>query len=143
MSKLGLQVAAEPEQLKVVRAYLHDELQPLLADEKTTFRLVLAVDEACQNIIRHAFSNTQGALLILLSHTKICLTINLYDNGDADLLTPLAPVKPLPESADTMSPGGLGLHIIDQVFDEWGFVTSDNVNFCHQMQLIYHKVDPK
>jgi len=75
--------------------------------------IVLAIDEACQNIIRHAYHGECDA--------PITLQIELHGNKLVIVLEDSAPsVRPdcmTPRAFDGIRPGGLGCHFIQQVMN--------------------------
>src|SRR5690606_11864824 len=106
----------------LVRAYVIAEgLGPDRAEE-----VVLAVDEACTNAIRHAYGGRpDGRLELDLRTDGAGIEIVLTDRGrpaPANCL-PTGPMeRPDP---DSVKPGGLGMHIIRRVFDEAYFEPGD------------------
>jgi len=93
-----------------VRAFLDAEGVPLRASEL----LALGVDEACSNVIRHAY-NQDFTQPISLSCERVEQTIRfrLRDFGNqADA----AQFNRRPPEA--VEPGGLGLYLIERIFDE-------------------------
>jgi sigma-B regulation protein RsbU (phosphoserine phosphatase) len=84
--------------------------------------VVLAIDEACQNIIRHAYhGETNEEIILHISRNGNCLNISLEDFApevSADCMKPR-------ELAD-VRPGGLGCHFIKQVMDEVSVGPSPN-----------------
>ena len=81
-------------------------------DVETEF-IKLAVDEACSNIIRHAYGGDTGRkFAVKFRATEKDLQIVLEDNGiKAD------PVKIKGRDLDDVRPGGLGIHFIMRAFD--------------------------
>lgn len=75
--------------------------------------IVLAIDEACQNIIRHAYGGE--------CDEPITLSIELHDNNLVVILEDHAPtVSPdcmNPRAFDDIRPGGLGCHFMRQVMN--------------------------
>jgi len=75
--------------------------------------IVLAIDEACQNIIRHAYHGE--------CHDPIILHIELNNDALVVVLEDRAPtVDPAcmkPRALDDIRPGGLGCHFMRQVMD--------------------------
>ncbi len=78
-------------------------------------RLVLAVDEACANVIRHAYGpHRRGDLGLRILRSGPTLSFELTDAApcvDPDRLV----AKPLGECR----PGGFGIALIDEVMDDW------------------------
>lgn len=111
---VALRFTSDPAKLKAVRDALRDFLAAQQLDESERELLVLAVDEACANIIRHAYQNCPGKpVLIRMERRADCLRILLRDFGK----------KCDPESIqgrplDQPRPGGLGVHLIHLAFHE-------------------------
>jgi len=77
-------------------------------------KIVLAVDEACSNVIRHAYKGQSGHPIIIqvtINHAK--LEINIVDQGEQ---VDKNDIKPRP--LDELRPGGLGVHLIRTVMDD-------------------------
>jgi anti-sigma regulatory factor (Ser/Thr protein kinase) len=115
-----LVVPSQPRFLYVIRSALY----PLAIDagfgRKDTRRIVLAVDEACSNIIRHAYGG-DGAKTITVTVTddRERFIVRLRDYGKkAD------PDKIAPRPLDDVRPGGLGTHFMAQAFDRVDYDTS-------------------
>ena len=84
--------------------------------------VVLAVDEACTNAIRHSYKGApDGELELLLRSNEHAIEIELADRGTpapADCVMRKDDTTPDP---DTVKPGGLGVQLIFKVFDEVEF----------------------
>ena len=76
--------------------------------------LVLGVDEACSNIIRHAYRDVPAQPISLLcERLGPSLRFRLRDFG-----VPADSTRFKRRALDAVEPGGLGLHLIERVFDE-------------------------
>lgn len=99
-------------------------------------KISLAVDEACSNLIRHAFNFD--------SNKKICVEIEL-NNKDmfvVNILDDGKPFNPLDvESPDMKSyfrefrTGGLGISIMKKVMDDISYTPSDSKKAKNLLQL--------
>ena len=106
-------VPSHPKYLSVVRAVtarmaqLHEMTETVIDDIK------LAVDEACSNVIKHAYKGQTGRK-ITLKYTiqQGTFTVSIDDNG-----MKLAIEQMKGRSLDDVRPGGLGVHFIRRVFD--------------------------
>jgi anti-sigma regulatory factor (Ser/Thr protein kinase) len=100
-----------------IRQRLRDFLQPLpLTPEQTTL-LVLAVDEACGNILRHAYGGEDCGPLrfqleVLPADRPTTLRIRIRDYGRS-----CDPSAIRGRALEDIRPGGLGVHLIRQAFD--------------------------
>jgi len=77
-------------------------------------KLVLAVDEACTNVIRHAYGNSgDGRIVITFTLGPDCFEIMVRDFGSgAD------PATFKGRDLDQVRPGGLGIHFIKSAVDK-------------------------
>jgi anti-anti-sigma factor len=88
----------------------------------------MAVDEACTNVIEHAYDGEDaGDIQITCTVQPGSCEIEVYDQGK-----PFVPEEvPQPKtqtSIEDLKPGGIGLHIMRQVMDEIDFTFDDNGN---------------
>ena len=74
--------------------------------------VVLAIDEACTNIIRHAYKGEAKPFRMEMRLLRKRLRIILRDYG-----RPCENPKAYARDLSEVRPGGLGVHIIRQVFD--------------------------
>ena len=80
--------------------------------------MVLGVDEACTNIIRHAYHLRDDQLICLsLEGLRNCIRMRLRDYGKQ---TETHTMKG--RSHDLIKPGGLGLHLIRNAFDKVDYI---------------------
>ncbi len=111
---LVLVTASAPEALANVRAAVRDFLSRTPVDPARHDLIVLAIDEACANIIRHAYSGLHtGRIRITLRCGPRRFATELRDYG-----APLIPGALKGRSLDNAAPGGLGLHLIRTAFPE-------------------------
>ena len=81
--------------------------------------LVLGVDEACSNAIRHAYhGRTDGRIILAIRFDGTRIEFCLTDHGEpADRNTIVQKDNEAIDLA-ALQPGGLGMHLMHQVFDE-------------------------
>ncbi len=88
-------------------------------DDSEAYKVQLAVDEACTNIIEHAYGgeNPDEEIVCDCTATEASIKIKLHDHGRA-----FDPEKvPAPDVRSGLSkrlPGGLGLFFIRQLMDD-------------------------
>ncbi len=115
---LDIDFNACPTNLKDVRQQVSQTLASHGADPTLIQRLVLVIDEACANVIRHGYNgDREGAmkLRVIEPHAGE-LRFELRDYAptvDPDAIQPRA--------LDELRPGGLGINFIDSVMDHWRF----------------------
>jgi sigma-B regulation protein RsbU (phosphoserine phosphatase) len=115
---LSLRFPARPDRLRGVRDALRERIRAEGCSEEATCDVVLAVDEACQNIIRHAYGHDpEGTIVLEVERRGQDLVFWLRDFApeiDID--------KVRPRELDDVRPGGLGTHFIRECMDRADFV---------------------
>ncbi|MBV8814791.1 MAG: ATP-binding protein [Verrucomicrobia bacterium] len=109
-----LEFASHPANLGLVRNCVRQFLQDRGFPNRQVDLMVLGIDEACTNIIRHAYHLAEDKLITLAleSHPK-GVRFRLRDYGEQ---AEAAKVQGRP--LDHVRPGGLGLHLIHHAFDQ-------------------------
>ncbi len=101
--------------LKDVRSFCREVFEKLNIDQNLKDELVLAIAEAAQNIVKHAYKNapdTEDKMVVQISCKDNKLQIGFYDMG-----TPVDPGKVKHREIDNIKPGGLGTFFIQQIMD--------------------------
>ena len=101
--------------LKDVRNFCREVFEKLHIQEDLKDELVLAIAEAAQNIVKHAFKNAANAnelMVVQISCENNKLQIAFYDRG-----TPVDPKKVKHREIDNVKPGGLGTFFIQGIMD--------------------------
>jgi sigma-B regulation protein RsbU (phosphoserine phosphatase) len=111
---LALHFPARAAALRGVREALRERLAAWGLDDTCIADVVMAVDEACQNVIRHAYRGKAGGRIELeVSREPGELRILLRD-----FAPPVDPRQIRPRHLDDLRPGGLGTHLIRSAMDE-------------------------
>ena len=108
--------------LREVRDFARNifDKSPILQSQKD--ELVLAIAEAAQNIVKHAYKdneNTTDKMQIKISFKDNELEIGFFDKGK-----PVKPENIKHRNLDDVKPGGLGTYFIQQIMDEVVFKES-------------------
>ncbi len=86
--------------------------------------IILAVDEACTNVIRHAYDGrTDGEIVLSCSAREDRIEFLVVDHGKTAEAGQLAP-----RSMDEVRPGGLGTYLIRSIMDEVRYGTGRRGN---------------
>ena len=129
-------VRSDPRLLKSIRSLVRGWVESWEIDEKTTHDVVLAIDEACTNAIRHAYGGrSDGSVELTLHASSDFLEFQVSDQG---LPCPeeCAANRPMQEpDPDNLVPGGLGIQLIHKVFDEVDFCPGTDGGNCVTMKL--------
>jgi sigma-B regulation protein RsbU (phosphoserine phosphatase) len=115
---LDLRVPARPDELRGIRTAVRDCLTRCGCSDASLGDIVLAVDEACQNIIRHAYAgDPDGVIVLEIERDGQNLVFRLFDFAPR-----IDPENVKPRDLDDLRPGGLGTHFIRDVMDETEFL---------------------
>lgn len=110
---LALRFAADPVELKGVRGQVQAAAQQLGWQGKFVDDVVMAVNEACMNIIEHAYAGDRSG--------EIELAIHNNENEIEVVLTDFAPPIDIEairaRDLDELRPGGLGTHFMATLMD--------------------------
>ncbi|MCK5739959.1 ATP-binding protein [bacterium] len=117
--KYELKVSSHPENLAVIREFISRRAQQAGFDEDTTNKIELAVDEACANVVRHAYYSDKKehplGVLIQIDTQKFRVTVSDMGCGfDIDAIKPVN----LKEYVLEHRTGGLGIHLMRTLMDE-------------------------
>ncbi len=112
-AELHLRISSDPADLPPLRAQVRDWLQAHRWSDVQAGELVLALDEAVSNVIRHGYGN-QGGMPI-----EVCLLPAVDADGEEGLEVQIRdfgqqvdPAQIRGRDLDDIRPGGLGVHII-------------------------------
>ena len=101
--------------LKEVRTFCREVFEKLQIQQDLKDELVLAIAEAAQNIVKHAYRNSakpNELMVVQISCENNKLQIGFYDRG-----TPVDPKKVKHREIDNVKPGGLGTFFIQEIMD--------------------------
>mgnify|MGYP001285785402 CR=1 FL=1 len=102
--------------LKEVRTFSRDVFEKLNLNNDLKDELVLAIAEAAQNIVKHAYKGveqTSDHMQIRISLKDKQLEIGFYDKGK-----PVVDENIQHRKLDDIKPGGLGTYFIKQIMDD-------------------------
>jgi anti-sigma regulatory factor (Ser/Thr protein kinase) len=112
--QLKFVMPSDPRYLPVVRAAIGPLAAAIGWEESECRAIVLALDEALANVIRHAYHGCADGLIELeCRESTDGLEITMLDNGDAPDRS-----KICARVIGCDQPGGLGTHIIRKVMDQ-------------------------
>jgi len=122
---IALHFCSSPAHLPVIRAAVERMCDLLGMDSEATGGVVLSVDEAMTNIIKHAYKGDSGQPIDIVM-TPVgqpdpnALEICLSDRGQY-----VDPSQIKSRDLDDVRPGGLGVHIIVKCMDEVTYAPRD------------------
>lgn len=141
---LKLELPSHPQVLCVVRSAIQEFAAVVGFNEEDCRSIILAVDEALTNIIRHAYDNRYDQTIELtcrrlgpdlgtdpgkpLDQVRDGLEFILMDRGRSASQEDLKG-----RDLNDVRPGGLGIHLITQIMDEVDYVPNEH---CNQLRLV-------
>lgn len=133
---ITLHLRTDPGLLCSVRALTTRYVGEWLHDDSKTKEIVLAIDEACTNAIRHAYNNDPNQTITLrFTAMDRTLEIQVEDRGHTAPAVTVQRKTPAPPDPETISPGGLGVQLIHEVFDEVDWCPGTPTGNCVRMRL--------
>lgn len=120
VKRFKLKVLSDPQNLSLIREWVATSCKEVDLSPEKISQLKLAINEACSNIIRHAYEGDKNKVIILqlnFDHEK--LVFEARDFGKK-----LDPTKYKEPDLDTPLEGGYGRFIIRSLVDEVDYDTS-------------------
>ena len=116
-----LVTAGRLDQLSDVSKFVVQAARQAGLNEKDVFHVQAAVDEACANVIEHAYEGLEsGAITLSCCWTEDTFTVTIQDSGSS--FDPEAiPLPDLSDDLDAREAGGLGLYFMRQMMDKVRF----------------------
>lgn len=118
---LEIEILSDPSELEHVRQEAESFAIQVGMGEVEAGRIVLAIDEALTNIMRHAYegvSNMPIEITLLLLAGKLAIVIRDY----GQVVHPSAIHS---RDLEDIRPGGLGVHIMYECMDEVEFIPAE------------------
>jgi len=114
--------------IPTITQFVAEAAHAAFLDEDAVFHCQMAVDEACTNVIEHAYGGeAKGNIEIVCQVEPGRCTIRIVDHGQ-----PFDPTKVPPPRAsaslEDIRPGGIGLHLMKQLMDEVRFEFTEQGN---------------
>lgn len=120
--KCQLTVPGRFDSLPQIAEFVGQAAQQAGFDEDTTFHIQMAVDEACSNIVEHAYGQTCSGDIVLTCRIAANrdFIVTLHDTGCR--FDPQAVPQPaLGANLEDVPEGGLGLYFMRALMDEVRF----------------------
>ena len=109
---------ARHDHLRAISSFVMDAIKDSPFDSRQRYAIDLAVDEACSNVIDHAYrGDEQGEIRINLELDEHGLRLSIQDDGapfDPDCVVEPDLTSPL----ETRCERGLGVYLIHKLMDE-------------------------
>ncbi|MBK9097697.1 MAG: ATP-binding protein [bacterium] len=118
-----LRVKSRTENLSEIRDFVSLNALNAGIPEATVEKIILAVDEACTNIIKHAYKHSpEGEIIIKVEYDEEKFTVTIIDYGssfDPDKV----PLPDLQKYYREHRVGGLGMYLMKSLMDDVTYTT--------------------
>lgn len=121
-------VKSKTENLSIVRDFVKESANILSIPDNLISQLILAVDEACTNIIKHAYKNSPlEDIFITIEADSSKISISIRDSGISFNPNNI-PEPNLQQFHKEKRGGGLGMFLMKKLMDDVHYNISANSN---------------
>src|SRR5438105_13687534 len=118
MKKMKLQFSSHTANLALMRKQVRKFLDGYPFSDRERMLIVLGVDEACTNIIRHAYKlRNDQPIALSMEGLRKCVRMRLRDYG-----AQVPAHKMRGREQHIIAPGGLGLRLMKNAFDQIDYI---------------------
>ena len=117
---IKLSVPSDPKYLGLIRKVLQELLESHDVPDDTARRLILCVDEACANVIKHSYEGPcDEPIEATFTIEGDDFKVQIRDYGKQ---CDSSQIKP--RCLEEVKPGGLGTHFINEIMDDVSYCTN-------------------
>lgn len=117
---IKLSIPSDPKYLGLIRKVLRELLDSHDVPDDTARRLILCVDEACANVIKHSYEGScDEPIEATFTIEGDDFKVQIRDYGKQ---CDTSQIKP--RSLEDVKPGGLGTHFMNEIMDEVSYCTN-------------------
>jgi len=118
-----LRVKSKTENLSEIRDFVSSKAREAGIPEITVENIILAVDEACTNIIKHAYKlSPEGEIIIKIEYDKEKFTVTIIDYGKS-FEPDRVPLPDLQKYYREHRVGGLGMYLMKSLMDDVEYIS--------------------
>ena len=131
---IEITLPARADSLAQIRSMVKRALETAGCNNDLNKKLVVAVSEACMNVIQHAYKNVRdGEFELILRKVKGHVYFRLTDHAEHIDLD-----KVKSRELDDIRPGGLGVYFIREIMDDYsiGHLPGEKGNFLEMVKKI-------
>jgi serine/threonine-protein kinase RsbW len=123
LKKDKLEINSRTENLAEIREFINSAAAESGFSKEAIDNIILAVDEACTNIIKHAYKYfPDGKIVLNLKTDKKTFTIDIIDYGKS-FEPGLVPNPDLQKYFNEKRVGGLGMYLMKSLMDEVKYIS--------------------
>ena len=117
---IKLSIPSDPKYLGLIRKVLQELLESHEVPDDTARRLILCVDEACANVIKHSYEGPcDEPIEATFTIEGDDFKVQIRDYGKQ---CDSSQIKP--RCLEEVKPGGLGTHFINEIMDDVSYCTN-------------------
>lgn len=114
----NLLIKSRTENLSAVRNFITSAVEEVNVPKDVAADIVLAVDEACTNIIKHAYKfNPDGDIDIHVKYSSKKIEVKITDRGSS-FHPENVPIPDLKKYFEEKRVGGLGMYLMKSLMDD-------------------------
>ncbi|HVS37496.1 MAG TPA: ATP-binding protein [Gemmataceae bacterium] len=126
----SLTIASDLRMLALARSFVESACLAARFDEHATHSIVLAADEAVNNVIRHAHQDRPDAVVQIQCYIRPdCIEIRVIDQGQPFDITAVPYMDP-----GELRPGGRGVFLMRSLMDELSCERRDGGNMLRMVK---------
>ncbi len=122
-----LEIPADENNLSEVRDFISDICARAGFSKRETNNTKLAMDEACTNIIKHAYKDISGSIRIDVQAEPGNVEINIFDRGEPFEWSKIKDPD-LQRYVEIGKKGGLGIYLMNRLMDSLDYQSTDAGN---------------
>lgn len=123
-----LKVKSSTDHLELIRRFTRSCALDYGFNEEIIDKIILAVDEACTNVIKHAYKfSPEGDIVINIKALNNKFTISITDYGK-DFDPSLVPDPDIKKYYQQHKIGGLGIYLMKKLMDEVNYNSTSKKN---------------
>jgi len=130
-----LEIPADENNLSEVRDFMADICARAGFSKREASNTKLAVDEACTNIIKHAYRNKGGEIRIDVQAEPGRVEVNIFDRGEPFEWSKVEDPD-LEEYVEIGKKGGLGIFLMNRLMDELDYSASSAGNRLYMAKSV-------
>lgn len=138
----SFEIVANTRSLDEIRRVITSQARTLGISRAKIYKVILAVEEASSNVIRHAYSDGHGKtrklkpISIEIEMTRRRVKILIQDVGRAFDFSKYPAASVVRLALKKRLRGGYGIHLIKSLVDKYEYVRSDNGE--NHLRLVKH-----
>lgn len=137
-------IAADGMAVRALLYEMRDWLSQVGLDDASCGKIEIALAEALNNVVEHAYAGTPGAIRMEMTHTEGDLQVTLRDKGAAlpRLRPPAGHPPALHDERDALPEGGFGWFLIRNLTRGLHYARDAGENRLTLVFDLEHRTDP-